>query len=340
MSLQSGTEGKFWFGPQTGKGTAASTYYSFLASLVQVAPQQMVRSLGPVVGGRFLPYGLIKTAAWGGGPVVLPPILDDYIGWLLYAFAGTCTSNDMGDSTYEHTMPSGADDSAPGKYLTARRKIPGTADQYEQMEDLVPYRIVLGITPGEYVNMRYETIGRTVSAPDGSGWSFSAKDETSIPIACRGGLELPDGSSLATATGAALEIVNVIPDLGRVLVVGDYYPYDFPVLTRAITLSFTHLYETNTLYQNFYWDGTAWKPDVYSTSMDVYVQSTTDISGASAPYELKLWAQNVDWACAPLNLAGGGLLEFAITGTVSQASSGFDWYFRLKNATSEYTWPT
>lgn len=340
MSLQSGSLGKVWFGPQVAKETPATTYYGFKGNAVDLAPGQLFRNVGPLVGGSFLPGGSIKTAAFGGGGIVMPPSLDDFIVWLLYAFAGTCTSNDMGDSTYEHVMPSGADSSAPGKYLTGRRMIPGTANQYEQMEDLVPTRILLGITPGEYVTMRYEAIGRTISAPDGSAWTYTPKNEVSVPIACRGGLELPDGSSLATATGATLELVNVVPDLRRVLVVGSYYAYDFPVTARAITLSFTHLYETKTLYENFYWNGTAWQPSIYSTSMDVYVQSPGDITGAALPYQLKLWASNVDWSCEPIGLVGGDLVEMRITGTVAAAASGFDWYFNVRNGTATYTWPT
>jgi len=343
MSLQSGSLGRLWFGPQTAKGTAATTYYGFRANVGDVAPGQLFRNVGNLVGGSFLPGGSIKTAAFGAGGITLPPPLENYLGWLLYAFAGTVTSNTLSDSVsyYEHYFPSGADSTAPGKYLTARRTIPGGSAQYEQMEDLVPSRILLGITPGEYVTMRFDAMGRTISAPDGSGWTFTSEDETSVPIACRGGLEMPDGSSLSTATGAALEIINVLPPMNQVLVVGSYYPYDFPVLTRAITLSYTHLYETNTLYTNFYWNGTAWQPTIYSTSLDVYVQSTGYMTGTSAtPYEFKLWANNVDWACDPITLAGGQLIGMRITGSVAKASSGFDWYMRLRNLTASYTWPT
>lgn len=342
MSLQSGSLGKFWFGPQTAKGTAATTYYGFRANLVEVAPGQRSTPIGNLVGGSFLPGGNIKTAAWGAGGIVMPPPLDDYVGWLLFAFAGSVTSNTLADggSYYEHYMPSGADSTAPGKYLTARRSIPGTATQYEQMEDMVPSRIMLGITPGQYVTMRYEVAGRTISAPDGSGWSFSSKDETSVPIACKGGLELPDGTALETATGASLDVVNVTPGLDQVLTVGSYYPYDFPVLTRAITLSFTNLWETKDIYANFYYSGTAWTPVQYTSSLDVYVQSPGNMSGTSTPYELKLWASNVQWDCDPVRTAGGELIGMTTRGTVADAGSGFDWYWRLRNVTASYTWPT
>jgi len=342
MSLQSGSLGKFWLGPQAAKGTAAETFYAFRANLVDVAPGQMFRNIGPQVGGTFLPGGSIKTAAFSGGGVVMPPVLDDYLGWLLYAFAGSVTSNTLTDgvSYYEHYFPSGADSSAPGKYLTARRVIPGTAAMYEQMEDLVPTRLLLTITPGEYATMRYDVVGRTISAPDGSGWTHSAKDEASIPISCKGGLEFPDGSDIETATAVSIELVNIVPDMRRVQTVGSYYPYDFPVLGRNITLSFQHLHETKTLYSLFYWNGTAWQPTVYSTSFDVYVESTGDMTGTSTPFELKVWGNNVDWACDPIRLAGGELIGMAVTGSVARATSGYDWYMRLRNLTSAYAWPS
>jgi hypothetical protein len=340
MSLQSGSLGRFWLGPQTAKGTAATTYYGFKGNMIDLAPQQMTRNIGQLVGGSYLPGGSVKTAAFGGGSIVMPPALDDYIGWLLYAFAGSVTSNDLTDY-HEHYFPSGADDTAPGKYLTGRRSIPGTATEYEQMEDLVPTRITLGLTPGEFATLRMDLLGRTISAPDGSSWTYAAKNpEDSCPIVCKGGLEMPDGTGLATATGATLDLVNVVPDLRQVLVVGDYYPFDFPVLTRAITLTYTNLYETNDLYANFYWSGTAWTPVVYSTSLDVYVESPDDISGASEPYELKVWASDVDWQCEPLRLAGGELIGMQVVGAVTDAANGHDWYFRLRNATSEYDWPS
>jgi hypothetical protein len=342
MSLQSGSLGKFWLGPQEAKGAAAETYYGFLANLVDVAPGQMFRNVGPQVGGTFLPGGSIKTAAFSGGGVVMPPPLDDYLGWLLYAFAGTCSSNTLTDSVnyYEHWFPAAADNTAPGKYLTARRSIPGATTLYEQMEDLVPTRMLLTLTPGEYATMRYDVVGRTISSPDGSSWTHTPKDETTVPISCKGGIEFPDGTDISTATAVSIELANIVPDMRRVLTLGDYYPYDFPVLGRNITLSFQHLYEDKDLYSNFYWNGEAWTPVVYSTSFDVYVESAGNMTGTSTPFALKVWASNVDWACDPIRLAGGELIGMAVTGTVVRADGGMDWACMLRNLTASYTWPT
>lgn len=341
MSLQSGSLGKVWFGPQTAKGTAATTFYGFKGNLFDVAPQQLTRNIGQLVGGSLLPGGSVKTAAFGGGSAVMPPPLENYIGWLLYAFAGSCSSDSTGVAAYRHRFPSGADSTAPGKYLTARRTIPGDTAEYEQLEDMVPTRITLGITPGEFATMRMDLLGRTISAPDGSGWAHSPENpEDSCPIACRGGLELPDGTSIATATGATLDMVNVVPDLRQVLVVGSYYPVDFPVLARNLTLTYTNLWEDNSIYANFYWSGTAWTPVVYSTTLDLYIDSPADMSGESMGYRLGFYASNVDWECTPVRLAGGELIGMQVAGTVTDASAGWDWRMELFNLTASYTWPT
>lgn len=339
MSLQSGSLGRFWLGPQTGRGTAATTFYGFKANLVDVSPAQDYRDIGQLVGGSLLPGGSVKTAAWTAGGMVMPPPLDDYLGWLLFAFAGTVSSVDNGDSTYSHYFPAGADETAPGKYMTARRRVPGTAVLYEQMEDMVVSRLLWGLTPGEFTTLRADLVGRTPSNPDGSGWGYDAKDETSVPISCKGAFELPDGTPVETSAAVTLEMANVVPDLRQVQTMGSYYPFDFPVLGRQITISFQHLWETKDLYVSNYYDTGAWTPLVYSSALDMYVQSPANITG-SVPYELRFWAPKVDWRCQPVALAGGELIRMQMQGTVTDYTSGYDWWLSIKNETADYTWPT
>lgn len=339
MSLQSATLGRFWLGPQPGLGSAAGTYYGFKANQVNVAPVQMTRNVGQLVGGSLLPGGSIKTAAWSGGAMVMPPPLDDYIGWLLYAFAGSVSSVDNADGSYSHYFPGGADSSAPAKYLTARRSVPGANTLYEQMEDQVVTRMLWSFAPGEFATLRAEMAGRTPSSPDGSGWAFDAKDETSVPIACKGSFELPSGTMVDTVSGVTLEMGNITPPPQQVLAMGSYYPIDFPVLGRQISLSFASLWEDKALYDSLFYDTGVWTPTVYSSSVEVVVQSTANISG-SIPYELAFYAPEVGWECQPVGLEGGGLVAMQMTGIVTDAASGFDWYLKLTNGTADYSWPS
>jgi len=340
MSLQAASLGRFWLGPQTARGIAATgTYYPMKANMINVGGQQLTTNVGQLVGGSFMPGDSVKTAAFSGGSLVMPPALDDYIGWLLYSFAGSVSSVNNGDSTYTHYFPQAADSTAPTKYLTARRSVPGTAVMYEQMIDMIPARMMFGFTPGEFTTLRADLLGRTPSNPDGSAWSFSgAKGQSSIPIGCSGTFELPDGTPVETSSAVQLDLQNIVPNIQDVLTLGSYYPFDFPVLGRNITVSFQHLWETKDLYTSMYYSGGTWNLDLYNTTLDFEVESNGYITG-SLPYKLRFYGANVQWQCQPLELRGGDLVRLQMVGTVAAATSGFDWYLALTNGTATYAWP-
>lgn len=343
MSLQSGSLGRLWLGPQSARESAATTYYGFKANVVDLAPGQMYRGVGNLVGGSLLPGGQIKTAAWVEGGLVMPPPLDDQIGWLLYAFAGSVSS--VSDvpvaSTYQHVFPSGGlDSTAPQKYLTGRRSVPGTTTSlYEQFQDLKVARLQFNLAPGEFTSLRADFLGRVPSNPDGSGWSYSAKNEDSVPISCKGTFELPDGTPNEVSTAIVLDMVNIMPDMREVLVGGSYYPYDFPVLGRQITVQFQALWDEPTLYESLHYSGTAWSPIVYNSDFEVSVESASVITG-STPYSLLFYGGSIDWTCEPVALRGASLVQMRMTGTIADADSGPDWYLRLQNGTNGYAWPT
>jgi hypothetical protein len=339
MTLQPASLGRTWLGPQAEKGTAATTFYGFKANLAGLTPQELIRNVGALVGGSLVPPGSIKTAAWSGGALIMPPALDDQIGWLLYSFAGSVSSVDNGDGTYTHYFPSGADSVAVEKLLSARRSVPGSSVLYELMIDQQVYRLLWGLTPGEPATLRAEMIGREPSNPDGAAWTFSGKSETTVPITCKGSFELPDGSPLTAATGVVLNMINVVPDVARVLVGGSYYPHSFPVINRAIGVQFSFLWENPTLYQSLYYSAGSWNPVIYSGSFNCEVQSPGFITGA-LPYKLEFYAQAMNWTCQPLQLRGGDLIEMGMTGTLKDSDSGHDWYLALTNGTEEYAWPT
>lgn len=339
MSLQPASLGRVWLGPQTARDTAATTFYGYQGNLLGLSPSQMLRSLGPLVGGKLIPGGSVKTGVWSGGALVMPPALDDYIGWLLYSFAGSVSSVNPDTGVYAHYFPAGADETAPEKYLTARRTVPGSSVLYEQMSDLKPYRLLFGLTPGEFATLRAEFVGRKPTNPDGSSWVFDAKDpEESCPITCNGVFRMA-GLPAETTSGVVLDLTNIVPDLRRVMVGGSPYPYDFPVLNRAISVQFGFLWEDPTLYQALYYDSGEWEPLVYSSSYEVTVESAGVITGTT-PYSLTFWAASVDWQAQPLALRGGDLVEFGMVGTVKPAVSGHDWYLKLVNGTGPtYNWP-
>ena len=343
MTLQAASLGRVALGPQASKGTAAldASFVPYKANLVGLNASQTLTRIGQLVGGSLVSGGAIKTAAWGGGALVMPPALAGNLGWLLYAFAGSVSSVDNTDGTYSHVFPAGADTAAVDKYLTSRKKVPGSTALYEQITDLRPFRMLFGVTPGQYANFRAELIGREPSNPDGAAWDFETgleAPETSTPVSANGTFNLA-GSPINTTNGVQLDMVNAVPGLQRVMVNGSLYPYDFPVLERVVTVSFNFLWENPDLYkQIFYGSTAAIEPLVYSSAYDLTVQSAGMITGV-LPYELKFEAANVDWEASPVDLRGGDLVEMAVSGTLKAAVSGYDWRLTLTNDVAAYTWP-
>jgi hypothetical protein len=347
MALQTGSAGKFWFATQATKGTAgAGTYYGMKLSSLELAPQQVYRNVGALVGGGLLPGNTIKTGVFSAGSITVPPALDDYMGWLMYAYAGEVSSVLISTGVYKHYFPSGADDTSQKRYLTLRRSVPADSIIYEQFEDMVVAGLSWTFAPQEFANLRADFIGRTPSEPNGSAWTWTnIKDQTSVPISSKGTFELPDGGTalVEAPNGVTIEMVNVTPDPRRVSVIGSYYPYDFPVLARNITISFSALMASKTLYDALHYSGTAWSPAMPAQasfgSIDFKSQSPDVIPTRALPYEFGFYASNMQWTATPIRLVGGELVQVAITGVVAEdPNQTQDWYMTLQNATSAYTW--
>ena len=350
--MNSGSTGAFGFFPQTVKGTAAtgSEFYWMEANQVALGANQLVRGLGPLVGGTLLPGKQAKTANWSGGRVVLPPILEANIGWLLYTFAGSCSSAEVptATGTYEHKFPAnGSDTTAPQKWLTVHKITPeGTGNIGEEFIDQVVSRIVLGFTPGEYANMQLELLGRAFNKDDdvsSTGWTPAYEDETAVPIVTKGHYEAPDATALTNINGVTVEMVNIMPDLREVLVVGEYSPLGFPVLGRNLTVTLNALWENHDLYESIIYDTSGdWEPLIYSTSLDLRVETPAEVwgTGTDLPMALNFYAEEIEWTAEPIALEGAGLIRMNVTGTVSNNPAGVDWYMSIVNEETSYTWPT
>jgi hypothetical protein len=336
MSLQTSLLGKAWLGLQSAKGTEATTLNGFKANLVGLSPQQALSNIGALVGGSLIRPGSIKTAAWSAGALIMPPSLAGQFGELLYGFAGSVSSVDNTDGTYTHYFPDGADDTQPTVLMTARRKVPGSSALYEQMIDMRCYRLLFNMPAANYATLRAEFVGGEFSNPDGASWTFSAEDESSVPVTSLGTFELPDGTEVNTERGLTVDITSAVPPLQQVQVGGSYFPYDFPVLERVLTIQFTYLWENPTFYKQLLYNGTDFEPVVYTSDFHATVQSPGYVTG-SIRYQLEIMAKNVTWTFTPVQLRGNNLIEFTVQGALKAAASGFDWYIALTNATDSYT---
>lgn len=346
MSLHAAQLGGIGIFPQTAAGTepTGSEYYWFRANAVDVGPQQIMRDLGALVGGTLLGEGMIKTGAFSGGRIVLPPPLKENLGWLLLAFAGAVVTVDN-TGNYTHFFPSNTagDITAPDKLVCIHKITPANTSIGEVLLDQTVSRIQLNVAGGEYVSMQIDFMGSEPSSDtvSGTGWVPAVETAESVPVACCGSFELPDGSEIGTVQGVTIDLVNVIPGIRDVMIVGDYFPHSFPVLGRVINITWNHLVEADTLYQSIFYDTGAWTPVVYNTDVAVLVESAGDIPTQAVPYSLEFMAESVDWTATPIPLAGGDLVRLQVTGSVADAgTAGVDWYLALTNAVASYTWPS
>ncbi len=76
------------FGPQSGKGVAATNYYRHRATLVDIDVADAVNEGQPEVGGIAVPTFPYKSGPVVGGGFTLQPRLENSIGWLLYGMLG------------------------------------------------------------------------------------------------------------------------------------------------------------------------------------------------------------------------------------------------------------
>lgn len=285
---------------QTALGTAGtgSEYYWFKHNLNDIGPSEIIRDVGQLVGNTLLPAGRMKTGVFSGGRLTMPPALDDYIGWLLYAFAGAKegTSDVNGDGTFINYFPdkTTGDVTVPALYLTLHKLMTSddaTYDYGEQFMDATVARFQLAVTGGELVTCMFDFLAKLPSPQDVTratpeqGWDpteagYEPKGKKSIPIASRGKFELPDGDSLTTVNAWMVDFVNVTPGVGEVMVVGSFYPHSFPVTGRVPIFNWTQLVENFSLYKDMFWLGSAWTSRIYEADFDAAVQSAFMIESA------------------------------------------------------------
>ena len=150
--------------------------------------------------------------------------------------------------------------------------------------------------------------------------------------------------------GMTVDFTNGLTDPAtQESVIGSYYPVDIGVLTRAAIIRFTlridnYDWWAQTVFNNATaaamttW--TAWSPVVYSDAFEVSVESPADIPvlDPTAPYKLKIAADNVAWTIDPVALIGGQMAVLNFTGVVVEPSSGDAFRLELENETEAYSW--
>lgn len=84
------------FGPQSGKGVNAASWYRHRASMVDLAIIDPVQEGAPEIGGVPVPGFMYKSGPVSSGSFVIQPRLEDTLGWLLYGGLGNLATSPTG----------------------------------------------------------------------------------------------------------------------------------------------------------------------------------------------------------------------------------------------------
>lgn len=349
------SEGIFSFGPQSAKGTLASTWYRHKATRVNIGPQQVVQQFPPEIGGGLHPTGAFKQMAYGAGQAMLLPRLENVIGWLMYASVGTLSTlaNDPEAGMYRHTFspPSSHSDM---KWMSVRREIPGATGDNDNIGDiLLDCRVVgmrFALAPGGILTNALTVVGREPSlSRDGiDSWAYGNTYERypSVPLAHQGSIKL--GGHEEAATNLVVDLVNAYTTPAEEMIIGSPHPDDYVLQQQTLTVSFTHKWNDPDLFKKILTGSKqesggkiAWDPTVYTDAFELDIRSPGNATGKSNPWRLVVSAPELSWQYAgPPELVGGGWLSIGITGVAQEQVTGDDFQFDLYNLTSAYAWPS
>lgn len=327
MDLQAGKAGGWGIFPQVSEGADPGDVdpYWFRGNLFDMAPMEQTRELGDLVGSGLLPGGLLKTGIASGGRAVMPPALDDYIWWLVYAAAGAQESSPDVVETgaiYKHYAPdkTAGDLTWPAKYLAAYRIVPshGT-DLGEILLDQTVARIQFGFAGMEIVTFQADFMGKDPYSEDADGsgvWEKvnAAKGQLSVPIGSLpvNSFQVPVATSVEGAQAIMVDVANRIPGIRDVAQVGQYGPHSWPVLGRAVVATVRQLYTSSDLYRSMIYDAAGnWNPIVFNSSLQISGQSPNYIGAekiklASGQGDVDAMVTDVAYGTSEIGLSDTG----------------------------------
>jgi len=347
----------FGFGGQTAKGTMATTWHRHKALRANVGPRQVVQQFPPELGGGFAPTGAFKSMAYGAGIASLHPRLEDVLGWLIYGAVGQLSgTNEIEAATVYRHVFTPPDTPTDMKWMSIREYIPGATSSDELGTFILDARaagIKFDLAPGGLLATTHTFAGREPSIMediDALGtypWTWNAEYETyeSVPLAHQGSLSL--GGVAQSAAGVSVTLGNSFTAPQDELIVGSPYPDDIMLLQQVLQAQWVYKWQDHSLYQSIYSgtetaDGSGyidWSPVVHTGSFELIINSPTNITGASYPYRLRIYAPTMTWQCSgPPDLIGGDWLRLTFTGTAQDDSPTFQ--IELDNEVSTYTWPS
>lgn len=178
--------------------------------------------------------------------------------------------------------------------------------------------------------------------PASEGWDYSAAyDVTSIPISTYGSIK--QGTMVSTdfkrAQNMTINLGSNMTPPPQMLVVGQFTPIDYSVLSRQIGVSYDFLWANADLYREIFYgsaSGTTFDPDPYTSPF------WTSFASPDGTRQFGFFATNVHWMAQPIGLRAPDLVRMRVDGIVAQPSSGAHWgvWMSASDIGSASGWPT
>lgn len=343
--------GMFGFGPQTGKGVLATTWYRHRAVNVDLGTIDEVREGAPEVGGMAVPTFPYKAGPIIAGGATLQPRLENTLGWLLYALLGTCSSGaDYGD-VYDHEFTLNAD-STFVPWVSFRKHIPRKdngvdTDLGEIFQDCKVMGGTLVLPNDAPVTLRLDALGRIPAlAADPTAWTWENTFESweSIPVGVRteGYIKI-DGEELPIIA-ATVGFANVPLDLRMEKIYGDPYLEDVTVVQRRLAFDLTIKWNNPQLYRKVLTGAVSgvdvWCSKPQLSTVAIKCASADEMPAETGPYTLRVEATDVMMSMnGGITLAGSQSVLMRFTGLALDDGATYC-SFILHNKQAAYTWPS
>lgn len=352
------------FGPSAGKGSGVATgsWYRHKATQIDLAILDDQRLGPPEVGGRPLPTIPYKAGVMVGGGATINPRLKGSIGWLLAGALGDSATTSGSGVIKNHTFRINATTPGLVRWMGFRKYIPtdGAVGNYglgETYNDCKISSLVLTLPNDGLVSSRVDVIGRSftleedpawgVSSGSAGGWSPTTgefEDHLSLPIGSTVGgyINVPDFGNLPVVQ-CQVGIQNMPLDPRMEKVYGSPYLEDVTIVSRAVTLDLTVKWTNPDLYRQILTgstSGLSWSSVPFTSAMTFLSMAPNNIPTADFPYQLLVTVTEAMLALqGGIQLAGNNAVMMRFTGTALDVSGDYV-TFELRNAFTNYTWPT
>jgi len=195
------------------------------------------------------------------------------------------------------------------------------------------------------------------SACPGKSWQL-AEDFGSVPVSCvlQGGITIPGGNLFNSGSDPVeMSFTNFSVTYGnntttpqQEMIIGQYFPEDFVMLSRATTFQGTIKWRDSYLYEKLFKlavnSGGDWSPVVFTSPLLAKAVSPNNVStglndnsALTSQWAYYMYAKRVVWAIdRPPVLAGGEIVTVQVTGTAIDNGGIYGWGMLINDRTANY----